>query len=497
MDIRIAARKSDLARLQAYLVGDILGSMGFGVQYNFRQSLGDINQEDPLWKMPEKGVFTEDFREGLLKEQWDLVVHSWKDLPVEIGRGTELVATLPREDVRDLFLLKKNSLQSVKESKKLKVFSSSPRRIYNLTPFFKDYFPGGLNRVDFESVRGNILTRVRKMIENPNVDGLIVAKAAIDRLFGATRDEFLGGQRELRKYFDQCLWQVLPLRANPTAAAQGALAVEIAQGRPDLQKIFSKINCQKTWDCVQKERQILKSYGGGCHQKIGINVLSRSYGELKFLKGESEQGEVLSAEDLEGFKLKLTNPCAENPSFFERKELSYQRDAQWKAHFVARANALPESETMGPDEILWASGLSTWRTLAERGLWVSGCSESLGEDEDRRLEDLAGDQLSWVKWTHNQSSSGDKMNQLLTYELSPKEVPSGWDHFAEYFWMSGTQFLRAIELSPKILDARHFCGPGNTFTMISKVLKDKGISNQPQRLPSRQIWRDAVKESKK
>ncbi len=198
MDLRIAARKSDLARLQAYQVGDLLEEKGFNIDYYFRSSLGDQNQNDPLWKMPEKGVFTEDFREGLINGEWDMVVHSWKDLPVDIGKGTQIVATLPRADLRDLFLFKKAHRKKLSKTGKLVVFSSSPRRIHNLTPFFRKYLPWDLHEVRFENVRGNINTRIRKMLENPEVDGLIVAKAAIDRMLLAKREEFKKSQTEIR-----------------------------------------------------------------------------------------------------------------------------------------------------------------------------------------------------------------------------------------------------------------------------------------------------------
>ena len=137
MGLKIASRKSDLARLQAYQVGAALSKAHpqHEVHYHFRQSLGDINQSDPLWKMPEKGVFTEDFREGLLKGEWDMVVHSWKDLPIDIPEGSEIAATLPRADMRDLFLLKKKAWEKVQKSGSLRVFTSSPRRIYNLEHF--------------------------------------------------------------------------------------------------------------------------------------------------------------------------------------------------------------------------------------------------------------------------------------------------------------------------------------------------------------------------
>ena len=61
--------------------------------------------------MPDPGVFTNDIREELLKNKADLAVHSWKDLPVELQEGTEIVTTLTREDPRDLLIFKKNSVE--------------------------------------------------------------------------------------------------------------------------------------------------------------------------------------------------------------------------------------------------------------------------------------------------------------------------------------------------------------------------------------------------
>ncbi|MGZ3731793.1 MAG: hydroxymethylbilane synthase, partial [Bdellovibrionota bacterium] len=85
MKVRIAARRSDLARLQAYQVGAALRKhhRGLEIEFLFKESLGDKNQSDALWKMPARGVFTEDFVADLREGRTDLVVHSWKDLPTE------------------------------------------------------------------------------------------------------------------------------------------------------------------------------------------------------------------------------------------------------------------------------------------------------------------------------------------------------------------------------------------------------------------------------
>src|SRR5881275_3651410 len=107
MRLVLGARRSTLARIQARQAGDALRKAHpqIIIDYSFRESLGDRNQNDPLWQMPEKGVFTQDLREGLLARRYDLAVHSWKDLAIEDDGRTEIAATLPRADMRDLLLV--------------------------------------------------------------------------------------------------------------------------------------------------------------------------------------------------------------------------------------------------------------------------------------------------------------------------------------------------------------------------------------------------------
>ncbi len=536
----IGARQSDLARLQAYEVGESLlrTNPDISIKYHFRQSLGDKNQDNPLWEMPEKGVFTKDFRQSLIKGDCDLVVHSWKDLPLDCDppdvsqqkanfhnrifgtcnpsdpediQGTALIATLKRADARDLLLFKKNHLDKVFQKKKLCLFSSSPRRSYNLTDFFKTYFPSPLNQICFKSVRGNILTRISKLMEDGGVDALVVAKAAIDRLLSARREEFLENKEKLLFFLEECLWQVLPLSRNPTAPGQGALAVEALSGRKDLKSLLSSVHCQQTWKEVCRERAILGDYGGGCHQKIGVTCLHRSYGDMIFLRGETEKGEVLRKFYWEGHFTKKDIHVVKGQWFHSEKR-DYVRPSGIYAHFVARAKAVPKSEAFDPfKDIVWVSGQKTWEELAGRGIWVHGSSESLGERENRRIELLVRKPLSWLKWTHSGAPRSSEMKTVATYELVPKDFVKDISDLRNYtkdhlffmlfpqrnsmktqtgsvykalYWRSGSQFQRAVENQPELLmECEHFCGPGNTFSIISEILKKKNVKKQPKIIP--------------
>lgn len=486
MRLKISARKSDLARLQAYMVGDALKKKHphLDIEFRFKESLGDINLTDPLWKIPEKGVFTEDFYGELKRGEADMVVHSWKDLPTEHKPDTVIAATLPRADQRDLLLLKTAHFEKLKKDRALRIFSSSPRREYNLTDFFKSHLPFNLESVKFESVRGNIPTRIRKLLENPEIDGLIVAKAALDRLLAAPQAEFQDVQKQIRTYMNELTWAALPLSINPNAAAQGALAVEVMSDRTDMRELLNSIHDQETFDCAQKERDILSSFGGGCHQKIGVTVLSRSYGEITLLKGLTDQGKVLDTRTL--------TPISHAPTFAasalcvpeakaERTSLTVKPlDPAINALYVARTEAWPEG--LKSPGFVWTAGLKTWKNLAQKGIWVHGSSESLGEQEDSRIDVLAGIPLSWAKLSHEEGfeSGADNLSLIPTYSLRLSSMES-LKNKESFFWSSGSLFLHAVQVAPEILTQHHACGPGNTYKVIRAYLENNNAFD-PTRL---------------
>lgn len=310
MRIRISGRSSELSRIQMHQVADAIRAAAPSAEIvmNFRESLGDRMLDDPLWSMPERGVFTEDFVEDLRDGRTDVVVHSWKDLPTEPRRGTRVVATLPRADVRDVLLMRRDLWSRVKPAARVTILSSSPRRAHNLGSFLTWALPVRDLAIEFVPVRGNVPTRLRKLHEGEH-HGLVVAKAALDRL---------------RLSDDRCHRMILPISANPTGAAQGALAMEIADDcDPRIAALISGLNDEITFAEATREREILRSHGGGCHQKIGVTVLTRGSQQIVSVRGITDDGTIL-----------------ESPPW-------------------------PEAE----------AGLRTWRRLAAEGRWVHGIDE--------------------------------------------------------------------------------------------------------------------------
>ncbi len=520
MLIKIAARKSDLARLQAYRVGQALQARipQVQVEYFFSTSLGDQNLETPLWQMPEKGVFTEDLTKKLMQGECDLVVHSWKDLPTEERVLTEIVATLPRADARDLILFRESSLKSAladtyasdgqpassSEPHQLRVFSSSPRRILNVGEFLKWALPFQAE-IEFKNIRGNIPTRVRKLMSG-DADALVLAKAAVDRLLASDEEEFAETRQVLRSALSECRWMITPLIANPSAPAQGALAIEILKSRQDLRELLAPINCPQTFKNAQRERAILQKYGGGCHQKIGVACLSMPYGEIEIERGEKPQetarvlaaGEGPSPGRLDSVKLYTKRNLGTLNSVEQNQESQIVSDAQIfplrmsDSHFydresrsvdfknlenrnlwVAKAEAWPADLKATPQQVVWCAGLTSWQKLAEKGVWVNGSQEGLGEDaaELYDINTLIGAAPEFLKLSHNESQGLGEMDLCVTYDLHETANAPDLTGKTHFYWASFSSFRRAVATRPEIRAAQHACGPGHTYKQLRDFLQ--------------------------
>lgn len=497
MRVKIASRRSDLARIQAYLVGQELQKKNpqLEIEYIFRESFGDQNLDVALTESQSKGLFTEDFYQGLCDGTFDLVVHSWKDLPTEAREKTAVVATLPREDMRDLLLVPKTVWQESLKTKHLIVLSSSPRRVYHLRKFLDWALPNEV-KVSFEPIRGNVPTRFNKMFEQKKA--LVVAKAAVDRMVSATRDEFAASKKQISETIKQCQWMLLPLFENPNAPAQGALAIEIRKDRDDLKKLLSGIHHEETARAVTIERDILKKYGGGCHQKIGVACMIRHNQPLVIVRGETHDGVILH-EDAWSLDYKTTKAQSERQLFpqnasereiFNREPLDnvdIQNSLQHaKAYWIAKFQAWPKG-LKAEGKLVWCAGLKTWRKLAQAGVWVNGSSESLGEDEVMRLEHLASgfeNPKAWLKLTHDQAPQGQCLG---TYCLTESEIPIDLTHKTHFYWSSISAFEWAKKNFPEqIAKGYHASGPGKTFAHLSK---QQGLSHRPEVWLNQEEWR--------
>jgi hydroxymethylbilane synthase len=211
----------------------------------------------------DKGLFTRELEEALLSHEIDVAIHSLKDLPTELPPDLKLSATLPRHNPVDVLISK--SARSLKEipADRL-VATSSPRRARQIIAHRPD--------LRVSDIRGNVPTRIAKLLAEESWDSLVLAKAGLERLgyrLEGGRLEF-----EAQRLFATDLVEILP------AAGQGAIGLEIRADDFELDQYLRDINDAPTWFCTSVEREFLRLLGGGCNLPVGIRT-SLDGGELR------------------------------------------------------------------------------------------------------------------------------------------------------------------------------------------------------------------------
>lgn len=157
--------------------------------------------------------------------------------------------------------------------------------------------------------------------------------------------------------------------------------------------------------------------------------------------------------------------------WFTRERIQVEPEADSAALWIAKAEALPDDWRRKPGQIVWTSGLKTWKRLARRGVWVNGSAESLGEQEPPKIEILTGRDLTWVKLTHAAGYDEGSLPVLATYRLVPGNGQVDLVGKKYFYWQSGSGFEHALSLHPWVRSMTHFCGPGNT----QRILERNGV----------------------
>ena len=212
------------------------------------KTTGDKILDKTLNKIGGKGLFIKEIEEALKDKKIDLAVHSMKDVPHTIADDFEITVTTKREDPRDVILYK-NSVDFKNLPLGFKIATSSLRRMVQL----KRIFPN----IDLEPIRGNIDTRINKLLDN-NIDAIVLAAAGLKRL---NLLDFLEDKSINIYYLDTS--RFIP------AVGQGSLAIETRKEDKETQSIIDFLNDPDDSLCVSTERTFLKEIDGGCEIPIG------------------------------------------------------------------------------------------------------------------------------------------------------------------------------------------------------------------------------------
>lgn len=244
MNIKIGSRESRLAVIQTEMVREWLKKRLPDAEISIvtMKTTGDVILDRPLAQVGGKGLFVKELDRALMDGRTDLSVHSLKDLPMEVSEELPVVAYSKREDERDVLILPEGA-DTIDFSRP--IGTSSLRRILQLKKLFPE--------AAFESVRGNLVTRLRKLDEG-QFSALILAGAGIRRM---------GLEHRISRWFS--VEEVIP------AAGQGILAVQGKRGQD--YSYLKEYDDLVSRQCALAERAFVKELDGGCSSPVAAHAV--------------------------------------------------------------------------------------------------------------------------------------------------------------------------------------------------------------------------------
>jgi len=491
---KIGTRGSLLALTQCNQIKDELERLtGDSFELEVLKTQGDLITDKPLWQLDGKDFFTKELDAALLTGAVDLVVHSYKDLGSERPEGIDLAAVTKRTYAHDILFIKNETIKDLKNKSEFIVGTSSPRRIVNLEKNLERFLPVSTPlKVKTEMLRGNVNTRISKLRDG-NYDAIVLALPGIERL--AHTDSSL---QELKGLLEGLNYMILPQSVFPSAASQGALAIESLATSTELKEKLKLIEDRNTVEEIIRERKAFASYGGGCHLAVGINVRKFEDNYIHIHQGISDDTEVFKFE-LENHKEDFTGNRAKafiglpkekfnhetilSDQFVEKKKLSIEKTNKFYDVFVTSTYCTDALESFSEIQNLWTAGTKTMEVLAKKGLWVNGSSDSLGEAELESLRDSKciaqmkqKNDLAVLSHDKATSEYGEvfKCYERVLNELSVEEIKS-LEETQVFYWTSFLQYVDFVNKVPSIKDKFHCTGLGKTY----QKFKEQNIAIKP------------------
>ena len=206
----------------------------------------------------DKGIFIKELEIALEAGEIDAAVHSLKDVPSDLAQPFTLAAFLARAAIEDVLITKEpHTLNSL--PKGARVGTSSVRRARQLKWLRPD--------IEIVEIRGNVGTRVKKVLGAEPLDAVMLAAAGLLRLglmnAGLSRIHIEG----------QTVYAlVLDAEKFLPAAGQGAIAIEARAGDERVTGLLAGINHAETQTRVTAEREFLRLIGAGCQTPIGART---------------------------------------------------------------------------------------------------------------------------------------------------------------------------------------------------------------------------------
>ncbi len=270
----LGTRGSELALRQTEMVTAALQAAHPGLRVE-RKIISTIGDQRPDLRFREftdgphldKGIFTKELELALAAGEIDAAVHSLKDVPTQIAETFCIAATLPRAPIEDV-LVSRDGFTWQTLPAGAKIGTSSVRRIRQLQWLRPD--------VVCVEIRGNVPTRVRKLFLPSDLDGVLLARAGLERLslISGTGLQPVCNTGILPVLIDGKTLHasVLPCSEFLPAAGQGAIGIEARQNDTRTLAALRAINHTDTFARVTAEREFLHLLKAGCQTPIGAHT---------------------------------------------------------------------------------------------------------------------------------------------------------------------------------------------------------------------------------
>ena len=260
----LGTRGSALALAQTDMVLRALAAAqpGGAFRREIIHTTGDLRQDLRLGR-PEsgadKGVWTKELEAALAAGTVQAAVHSAKDVPTDLPPGFRLAGCLPRAAVEDVLVSRHpGGFDALPTG--AAVATSSVRRARQLRH----------RRPDLRVVemRGNVPTRLQKLVDAAGLDAVVLARAGLDRLGYAT--PWGGPAAGTTPLPDGLHATLLPAAQFLPAAAQGIVTFEVFGEDEARDAALQAITDQAAWRALRAERAFLRHLQAGCHTPIGL-----------------------------------------------------------------------------------------------------------------------------------------------------------------------------------------------------------------------------------
>lgn len=260
--IILGTRGSELALTQTTLVTAALQAAHphLKIEREIIQTSGDKRQDLRFSEFSgvanvDKGIFIKELEIALENGRIDAAVHSLKDVPSDLAAGFTIAAVLPRAAIEDVLITRDpHTLESL--PKGARVGTSSVRRAAQLKFLRPD--------LEIVEVRGNVPTRVKKVLGENALDAVLLAAAGLLRL------KLMNGAQIHIEGTTLSALTLDPVKFLP-AAGQGAIAIECRADDAATIRVIRALNHAETEARVIAEREFLKILGAGCQTPVGAN----------------------------------------------------------------------------------------------------------------------------------------------------------------------------------------------------------------------------------